>query len=444
MAGRLDDRYLRLLDGQDPLPSWLVALLPGDVEPPTVTEVLGRLEAGPVPLAHHEVAAEPQTERSRWQLDVGLATDPPRALRVWSERTAVFDDLHLEWRGMRPEDVAAAKASRWSLGTSLSFGPDPLGDFHLQLRLLAAVAPHAVAMYDVPACRPHPGAWLREATATDVPPSPAALFSIHAVFDENHPSRGIWLHTHGLLRCRSVELEMLEVPRDASHLLGELLNSVAPMFVECGAPDPGVPFLAGRDLPLVWLPWEEGVHRLPAAAQGGPVDRDPAHSAPSAILFAPVRRLLGLLGTTLRPPSAHLRVLEDNPVLYVSNMETRRMALLGRARLPAFLRLLAGHGGHEGWVFLVKLGFPVDQPESETDREHLWFEVHAVGDEGLDATLLNQPYAVARLREGQRGRHPLELLSDWAILSPHGRFGPDTVVHLERELTATVAPALPA
>jgi hypothetical protein len=64
----------------------------------------------------------------------------------------------------------------------------------------------------------------------------------------------------------------------------------------------------------------------------------------------------------------------------------------------------------------------------------LWFEVHAVEVDQIDATLLNQPHAITSMHEGQRASHALNLLSDWAIMCTHGRFEPDSVGELERYL----------
>ena len=41
-------------------------------------------------------------------------------------------------------------------------------------------------------------------------------------------------------------------------------------------------------------------------------------------------------------------------------------------------------------------------------------------DDELDATLLNEPHGIARMRAGQRGRHSVEALSDWQIFTPVG------------------------
>jgi len=75
-----------------------------------------------------------------------------------------------------------------------------------------------------------------------------------------------------------------------------------------------------------------------------------------------------------------------------------------------------------------------DSAESEADRERLWFQVHSVRGNDLDATLTNEPYAVSTLRKDERGTHPVSMMSDWAILNPMGHFTPDTLHLLHRRL----------
>jgi hypothetical protein len=72
---------------------------------------------------------------------------------------------------------------------------------------------------------------------------------------------------------------------------------------------------------------------------------------------------------------------------------------------------------------LVKLGYRVDGG-GEDDREHLWFQVHEVHEDSVDATLINPPFRVSALRANERRRHPLELLSDWTIFTPFGQVDP--------------------
>jgi hypothetical protein len=234
------------------------------------------------------------------------------------------------------------------------------------------------------------------------------------------------MHTHGLGRCGCLELELFDVRPDESRLLGELLNSTAAFFLEQDLPDPGERVEVGRDLPLVWFPWEEALTKRAPRHGGGRDDRDGVHGGPSAVLFAPGRKVLGVFGSGLELPSKHLAVLEGSPILYVSNSHTRRMEVLWRERLPVLRALFGKLGGNENFQFLVKLGYPTTDP-TWGSREHLWFEVHGFSGEQVDATCINSPHAVPTLREGLRGLHELALLSDWTVFCPVGRFDAERV-----------------
>jgi uncharacterized protein YegJ (DUF2314 family) len=420
----------RLLES--PPDSELLAVLPPDSAAPGVSDALALLEQAEIGVRDAGNIA-PEHPGARWEIELLLSIPGREELapaRIWLEPTPhelVVDGV--SWRGLSPGDLEAGKQSTWALGASLPFAANPLRDFHAEVRLLAAVAIDALMVLDVNAVVPRPGHWLREVAMATTPPSPSTLFSIHDVGDDDE---GHWLHTHGLDRCGAIELDVLDVPARDSGLIAQLVNSVAALFLEHGIPGPGEKFLAGKDLELAWLPWQEGVKRVRSGIPGSDEDRDPAHAGARGILFVP---RAGKVGTKYRSPTAHLPILSENPLLYVSTLETERMALLASERLPRFLALLARYGGESGFMFLVKLGYPVDDGESTADREHLWFEVHGHDRGEVEATLLNEPYRIARLHQGMRGAHSLELLSDWSVICERGRFDADSVGELERWLS---------
>ena len=82
-------------------------------------------------------------------------------------------------------------------------------------------------------------------------------------------------------------------------------------------------------------------------------------------------------------------------------------------------RQLAAEFEPYGVHVLAKLGLAT----RSGGREHLWFEVHGFGDADLDGTLVNRPIDVD-LREGARARYPLDLLTDWTIVTPIGEINP--------------------
>lgn len=412
----------------------MVGLLPAGADDPGVTAAIAYLEQSDLNVVDRRMAAEREMEGARWELEVDIGWEPdaePVSYRVWLEPAERLENVHLEMGYLQPEDLEASRQSRWSIGVSTRFGDSPLQAFHEQIRLLNTVAPGAVVTFDISASWPRGGDWLRDTAAAKVPPSPENLYSVHAVVDPEADDR-VWLHTHGLLRCGSIELEMIDAPAEHAPTLCNLLGAAAAMTLELGPPPPDEPFLVGQGLELVWLPWEQGLAHVPRGAAGTQRDRDEFHSHPSGILFAPGEKWLGLFGSRFRTPAGYLPILQDNPLLYVSNLETARMGQLAAERLDRFSALHQRYGEHNDWLFLVKLGYAVDHSVEDDEREHLWFRVHGMDSDGFDATLINEPYSIARMHEGQREHHDLSLLSDWSVHCPDGSFDPDSVGQLER------------
>lgn len=78
------------------------------------------------------------------------------------------------------------------------------------------------------------------------------------------------------------------------------------------------------------------------------------------------------------------------------------------------------------------------------ELEHLWFEVHGVEENSLDATLLNEPFAIPHLHAGERSPQAIDQLSDWSILTPIGSITPRTLplAPVLRELRPEIEAAL--
>ena len=117
-------------------------------------------------------------------------------------------------------------------------------------------------------------------------------------------------------------------------------------------------------------------------------------------------------------------------------MAERAKATLG------VLRAMAAEFAEFEVVTIAKLGYPT----GDGGKEHLWFEVHGFGDDTLDATLANRPFAVD-LREGERAERPIELLTDWMLMTPAGNVTPRSLSAARRlrehadEIRASMAEA---
>lgn len=346
------------------------------------------------------------------------------------------------------KSLQTATEQEYFLETSLYFELEPLTSFHLQLKIMNAIVPDASLAIDFMSYRLLSAKWLKMTAKSSIPPSPDYLYILHGVYDEDGEggSRRYWFHTHGLHRCGSVELEILNFKQGA-----EQMNTLINMTVKKFLSDPAKEkerFTIGYDgmgINLCWLRWEEALKDLPENILGGASDRDEVdnvHAEPSGILFA-------VEDGNMVSPEIYVSTLAENPIYYITNEETDRMSALAKERFPlfeevfkkeykkpekkSFLKSIFGSKQEEqpGWTFLVKLGLTVDNPEAGSEKEHLWYEVQAIENGKIEGKLLNQPYWISGLNKGDVKSYPLDLLTDWVIYSPDNTFTPDSIYLLE-------------
>lgn len=342
-----------------------------------------------------------------------------------------------------------ATEQEYYMEVSMYFELEPLTSFHLQLKIMNAIVPEASLVIDFMSYRLLSAKWLSMTAKSQIPPSPDYLYTIHGVYDEagTDGNRRYWFHTHGLHRCASVELEILNFSQGAEQM-NTLLNMTVKKFLSNPAKEKER-FTIGYDgmgINLCWLRWEEALKDLPKNMLGGLSDRDEAdnvHAEPSGILFA-------VEDGNMISPEIYAPTLAENPIYYITNEETERMSALAKERFHAFERVFRREhkapekksifknlfGSKEEdeaseWTFLVKLGLTVDNPESGSEKEHLWFDVSSINDGQIEGKLLNQPYWISRLNEGDVNTYPLDVLTDWLIYSPDNTYTSDTIYILE-------------
>ncbi|NDV78083.1 DUF4026 domain-containing protein [Dysgonomonas sp. 511] len=347
------------------------------------------------------------------------------------------------------DELEKAVEQEYYLETSMYFELDPLTSFHLQLKIMNAIVPDASLAIDFMSYRLLSAKWLRMTAKSAIPPSPDYLYTLHCVYDEEgaEGQRRYWFHTHGLHRCGSVELEMLNFSNGAEEM-NTMINMTVKKFLTHPAKEKER-FTIGYDgmgINLCWLRWEEALKDLPKDILGGFADRDEVdsvHAEPSGVLFA-------VEDGNMISPEIYAPTLAENPIYYITNEETERMSALAKERFPAFekafnehhkapekksfLKKMFGQKEEEeqqSWSFLVKMGLQVDESEDGTDREHLWFDVLSVGNGSIEGKLLNQPYWIAGLNEGDINTYPLDVLTDWIIYAPDNTYTSDSIYQLE-------------
>lgn len=275
-----------------------------------------------------------------------------------------------------------------------------------------------------------------------------ALYALHLVRPQVEESTPYWLHSHGLGELGFFDFDILDPHED---VIGgaDMLRALALAVVE------GSLVLDGEAFPLMYpggqvrlVSARRALSELPAFAHAEwRTDLVEDHIDGHGVACEPASagwwaRLRGREG--LRTAAFLSRPLPENLTLAFSSTATDLMSERARASFPLFVAL-ADELRELEVKPLVKVGYQVDGG-GESNREHLWFEVHGVAGEQLDATLLNEPYHIARMRAGQRGTHPVALLSDWVILTPAGTLSPRglAALHTMRERREELLAALRA
>ncbi|TDJ59440.1 MAG: DUF2314 domain-containing protein [Planctomycetota bacterium] len=363
----------------DPEPTTLVALWPGDT-PPMMTEITAALAAllgDTVTVVDEGSTADPAMLWSAIVELPGVETE----LALWSEPAVELAPGELQ--------DPAADACRWIVGFNTVLDPaDPLAHYTLLMRLLGGIWDEIPAVLDVNSERWYPRAALDATFDADHEPTAAVLWIVHV----NEPADGAGaarIRTHGLFRCGLPELDMPEVPVALVRAGVELLDTIAGRMLEMMLPPPGEPFAVGPDLDVTF----ELRH-----------DQDPDDPSIDVVI------------AVVRSEAVLERIAAGDGAYFLSSHETDRLASQARAAWPALKAVPV-----PAVQVLLKAGLKSDG--TENDREHLWFSVLRFQDDRAEVELLHEPMSVA-MKPGDVVWIERDSVSDWTVVTPQGRFGP--------------------
>jgi len=257
-----------------------------------------------------------------------------------------------------------------------------------------------------------------------------SIFITHCIYadgdEDKEEKRTEWLHTHGLDKVGGIDFDVLN-PAPALMENGyDTIRALAYGSLEHGAKLKGdvVPLYA-PGAPVQLVPVEEFNARCPEslrAMRGDP--RDEVHNKNRVICCDVVKkRLFGLLPAAVRPHRGLQTVDGERMVAHFPNAATELMADRARKTFALFRKFREEFADLEAMP-IVKLGFAVDGATAPDQREHMWFEVHELGDDSVDATLRCQPYNISSMKDGDRGWHGIDKLTDWTLITPAGWLTP--------------------
>nr|WP_315020594.1 DUF4026 domain-containing protein [uncultured Aminipila sp.] len=328
-------------------------------------------------------------------------------------------------------DIEALQQAETGLAVEMIYGEDALSSYHAQLRIIHALLPDKLAIFDDSSEKILSGQWAALAASSKTPPAPRYIYTVQAVSGDDDI---VWLHSHGLDRCGLPELEILDSSKSVYQSHYSVIEIMANRMLEFEEPLESMEplFLAHmtKEISLIstLVPWDQAIEHYDDHMLGGKIDREESHNGhTSAIFVYPTYE--DYQEGKYAPISIYDEYLQDNPLYMVTTKETERMKALAAERLEYMKRAFDCKDNH----ILVKLGLEVDDEYKTEDnfREHIWFELLDIKEDSLTAKLTQEPYYIENLHEGYTGDYALGEITDWMIYTPERRITPDDIYLME-------------
>lgn len=331
------------------------------------------------------------------------------------------------------EDIEAMRNATAGITAAMTFQSNNIDSYHLQLKVLYEIVPDMVGLVDFSSERILSGLWATMAAKSEVPPAPSYIYCIQAVGNEQ--SDTVWLHTHGLNRCGSIELEILPSDKEFYTDHSNVLQTIAGNIVTrepLGEEEDMFwvsTFSNGQYLICTWVDWAEAVIPFPGDMIGGAGDRENGHNENTGVIYVypcpddfEKRHYV--------PISVFNELLRENPLMMISSEETSRMKALALERIEYF-RSYFNKPEYHG---LMKFGLLVDQEfqnEEGNSLEHIWFAVKKMDGKKVFCERIQDAYYIKSLNEKSDITLSLDQLTDWILSSPEGdSISPDGVYQL--------------
>lgn len=304
------------------------------------------------------------------------------------------------------------------------FGENSLESYHLQLKMIHCMLPDMLALLDISSEKILSGRWVAMAAASKVPPAPRYIYTVQAVSDEDE----VWLHTHGLNRCKITELEVLGSTKDTYNNHYNIIETAANRLLEAEEPikekEPLYLARLSEDIHMVitLVPWAEALGQYGGEILGGKKDRREGHNGYTSMIFVYPTEA-DYKKKKYMPVSIYDDVLKDNPIYMITSAETERMRNLALERIGYVREALKQEENH----ILVKIGLVVDEEYQNDDNfhEHIWFELLEFNEDKVTGELTQEPYYVKDMHTGSVGTFDLKDITDWLIFTPERRISPD-------------------
>lgn len=329
----------------------------------------------------------------------------------------------------KAEEIEKLKKVTRALTIFMKFKDDSKKSFHLQLKLAVAMVPDMIGLMDESAEKILPASWVRLAAKSNVTPGPADLYTVQAIYDKNGE---VWLHTHGLCRCGLTELEILKSDKENYNNHYNLISTFASYLIDKNKEfnvheDSAYIGMLINNQPVVvtCVPWTEGLKEYKKLTLGDVKDRKEGHNTKTSLIFI-YKSEEDEKQKRISKVSEYNNLWGENPLFFISNEETARMKQLAMERF----NYVKEEFGKEENKIIIKIGLPID--DNKQDFEHIWFELIEFEGDKFKAKLLQDPYNVENIHEGDERWYTVDDVTDWVIYTPGASITPDRVNFLTK------------
>ena len=326
------------------------------------------------------------------------------------------------------EEIENLTNERKALTIFMEFKKDSKKSFHLQLKIAVAIVPNLIGIMDESAEKMLPAKWAIMAANSKILPSANDLYTIQAVSDKNGE---VWLHTHGLCRCGLTELEILDsdVKNYKNHY--NLISTFASYLLDknyefnINENSTYIGMLLNRQPVVVTcVSWTKGLKEYNGNLTVGNVeDRKDGHNSRTSLIFI-YKSENDEKNQKYSKVSEYNNLWGENPILFISKEETERMKELAKERF-VFVK-------EESKKKDNKISIKIALKTDNDDFEHIWFELIEFCGEKFKAKLLQEPYNVENMHEGDENWYTVEEVTDWVIYTPNFTVTPGKAYLLEK------------
>lgn len=334
------------------------------------------------------------------------------------------------------ENYKTIMEAKIGLTTAMLFGNSSIDSYHLQLKVLYIIVPNMVGIVDFCTERILSSEWTRITAESKIPPSYDYIYCIQAINDEEG---NVWLHSHGLNRCGSIEVEVLQSTTDTYNNHYYILQTIAKRSIsEGGFVDEEEAFWIGEmsngeSLVGTWISWQEAVNSYKNKdILGGTQDRLQGHKDNTGIVYLYLSEK-----DSEKKKYTHVSAVDDyisdNLLMMFSNEETMHMSNLAKDRIGYFIKAI--NNQEEEVHGIMKMGLLVDdeyQNEEKDNKEHIWFEVIEINESKARGILTQEPYYIKSIKAEDEMELDLNDVTDWILYTQDNQITPDSVYLLNK------------